>query len=506
MPDYPQLVHLSVGELIGAAGGDPWRVDETVQAGAPGEISELAASFRAAGVCITETDEEFHQAKKRFDEAWDRDDPAHPINDAEEVRRATLWLRLSREQMAKVAADLQNIAATLAEAQRSGHVSINNLNGRLVQLDNIIAAEIAKARADGVNLDWSALKAAAVDATSQSLKEVTAVRDAYGAKLGEAELDMAADGYDMDAIAGGEGQGEPSAQQQAGSAAEKYDATQRAADEALVNGGGPMTAEKQAAAARLRDFATVNDPNANPYTKQYAGERLNDYNMSRFIGPLPLDPVSGKDARATASTRLEFQQMLEAGLLGSPPMSPDAATAFMDSSETQGRAIALNRAELLLRNMGFSDDGIKKVLTGFGSFADSVGTGVGQYGDSVETGRHAPNGLSKADAQAFSKWGGRLGTVGNVAQLVSAGIDWFDGGDTRNEDLGKAVGGVGGSWLGGMATGAAVGSFAGPLTAAGAAVIGGLIGGFAGSDIGGDIGGLFDPKLPVSGVGGGGSW
>ena len=81
MPDYPQLVYLSVPELVGAAGGDPWQIDDTIQAGAPGEISELARSFRAAGTCITETDEEFLKAKKRFEESWDRDDPAHPIND-----------------------------------------------------------------------------------------------------------------------------------------------------------------------------------------------------------------------------------------------------------------------------------------------------------------------------------------------------------------------------------------------------------------------------------------
>lgn len=78
MPEYPQLVYLSVGELIGAAGGDPWQVDETIQTGAPGEISELATSFRSAGLCITETDEEFSQAKKRFDESWDRDDRPIP--------------------------------------------------------------------------------------------------------------------------------------------------------------------------------------------------------------------------------------------------------------------------------------------------------------------------------------------------------------------------------------------------------------------------------------------
>ena len=504
MPEYPQLVHLSVPELIGAAGGDPWLIDETIQAGSPGEISELATSFNNAGVSMTETNEEFNAAKKRFDAAWDRDDPAHPINDAEEVRRATEWLTLGREQMAKVSADLQNIAATLAEAQRSGHISIGNLNARLVQIDNVIAAEIAKAQADGVQLDWSALKAAAIDATKGSVGEMTAVRDAYGTKLSEAELDMAADGYDTDAIKGGEGRGEQSAQEEAGSAAQRYDATQRAADEALVNSGGPMTPEMQAAAARLRDFGIVNDPDANPYAKQYAGERLSDYNMSRFVGPLPLDPVLGTDARHRAQVRLDFQQKLEAGLFGAP-MSPDAATAFLDSCDTQAQAIALNRIENQLRNLGVSDDGIGKLISGMGSLSDSIGTGVGQYGKSVETGEHALNGLSKVDAELLSKWGGRVGWAGNIAQLAVALNEWSAGGANRNEELGEAVGGVGGSILGGMASGAAVGSYAGPYTAAAAAVIGGLIGGFAGSDIGGGVGSLFDPKLTSAG-GGGGSW
>ena len=505
MPNYPQLVYLSVPELIGAAGGDPWQIDDTIQAGAPGEIGELATSFRNAGVCITETDEEFYQARKRFEESWDRDDPAHPINDSEEVRRATQWLRLSPQQMAKVAADLQNIAATLAEAQRSGHVSIGNLNGRLVQLDNLIAAEIAQARADGVNLDWSALKTAAVDATGQSLKEMTAVRDAYGTKLDEAELDMAADGYDTDALKGGEGEGEPSAQDEARAAGDKYGETQRAADEALVNSGGPMTPEKQAAAARLRDLATVNDPNANPYAKQYAGERLNDYNMSRFVGPLPVDPVLGTDARQQAKTRLEFQQKLEAGLLGSAPISPDAATAFLDSSETQARSLTLNRAERQLIQRGMSHEGAITVIKGLASLSDSVGTGVGQYGDSVETGRHALNGLSKADAELFSKWGGRVGAAGNVAQLVLALTEYGNNNWNPNEEFGKSVGGVAGSVLGGMGAGAAVGSFGGPFTAAAAAIIGGLLGGFAGSDIGGGLGSLADPAR-YGGGGGGGTW
>lgn len=123
------------------------------------------------------------------------------------------------------------------------------------RIDNLIEAELQAAIAAGEQLDWSELKRAAVDATKQSLKEMTALRDAYGAKLDEVQLEMAA-------------------------------------------------------AARLRDFATVNDPNANPYAVQYAGERLDDYNMSKFVGSLPVDPVLGTDARQQARTRLEYQQKL----------------------------------------------------------------------------------------------------------------------------------------------------------------------------------------------------
>ena len=407
--------------------------------------------------------------------------------------------------MAKVAADLQNIAATLAESQRSGHTSIALLEGTLQRVEDLIEAELQAAKAAGEQLDWSELKRAAVDATKQSLTEMQAIRDAHGSKLDEAELDMAADGYDTDALHGGEGDGQWSPQDQAHKDAEKYAATQRAADEELVNSGGPWTAEKAAAAARLRDFATINDPNANPYAVQYAGERLNDYNMSKFIGPLPQDPILGTDARQQARVRLEYQQKLEAGLLGSPGMSPDAATAMLDSSETQAKALVLNRAEQQLRNMGLSDEGIKTVIKGLGSLSDSVGTGVEQYGKSVETGKHALNGLSKADAELFTKWGGRIGAAGNVAQLLIALSENSGNSWNPNEELGESVGGIGGSVLGGMAAGAAVGSFGGPFTAAGAAVIGGLLGGFAGSDIGGAVGSQFDPKRFGLG-GGGGSW
>src|SRR5688572_15106173 len=110
------LRHLDIGELTGAAGGDPWQLNKTLQSGSPGEISGLASAFYDAGLCSQQTSDEFHAARQRFAAAWDRQDGGdHPINDSAEVRRATESLHLSREQLSRIAVDLQNISASLAE-------------------------------------------------------------------------------------------------------------------------------------------------------------------------------------------------------------------------------------------------------------------------------------------------------------------------------------------------------------------------------------------------------
>jgi hypothetical protein len=178
------LRHLDVHELTGSAGGDPWQLNKTIQSGSPGEISELATAFYEAGVCTQETSTEFNVAKQRFESAWDRQDGGdHPINDSDEVRRATESLHLTKEQMGRIAVDLQNISASLSEAQRSGDISIGNLESRLQMIDDQIDREIATAAANGQEVDWSELKQAAIDATKQALQEVQAVRDTYAGQL-----------------------------------------------------------------------------------------------------------------------------------------------------------------------------------------------------------------------------------------------------------------------------------------------------------------------------------
>ena len=463
MPDYPQLVYLSVPELVGAAGGDPWQIDDTIQAGAPGEISELATSFRAAGTCITETDEEFLQAKKRFEESWDRDDPAHPINDAEEVRRATQWLRLSREQMAKVSADLQNIAATLAEAQRSGHVSISGLNGRLVQIDNTIAAEIAQAQADGVNLDWSALKTAAIDTTKQSLNEMTAVRDAYGSKLDEAELDMAADGYDMDAVAGAEGEGDPSAQDQAGSAAEKYDQTQRAAASASTTTS--MSAVRRPAAGRPGSrhgcAPTGQDPSRVPaaagggtprYGADVTGCRHGVPGQLRNAGPHD----GAQPRRAAAQKHGPVRTGRDDG---------DQGPGVTQRQHRHGRRAVRDLEGNRQARAGRAVQGGRGTLHEVGQ--------QGRLGRQHRTAGHRGHRVSRQRLEP--QRGTRQGDRRRLRQRPRRN------GRRRGRRLVRR-----------------------PVHRCGAAIIGGLLGGFAGSDIGGGIGANFDPQRvsPAAAAGG----
>ncbi|OBH08370.1 hypothetical protein A5695_26090 [Mycobacterium sp. E1747] len=135
-----QLTNLSVGELVAGAGGDPWAVNQTLQAGEPAQIANLAKAFHAAGRSTSEADHAFEQARKRFDAAWNHQNGDHPINGSAEVQRTAQALGAQSEQLPKIGADLENIAAALAEAQKTGAADIATLDGRLRGLDRIIGA------------------------------------------------------------------------------------------------------------------------------------------------------------------------------------------------------------------------------------------------------------------------------------------------------------------------------------------------------------------------------
>lgn len=132
------LTNLSEAELIASAGGDPWAINQSLQAGSPFQISQLAEAFHGAGRHTAEADHAFEQARKRFAAAWNHQDGGHPINDSAEVQRVTKALGEQSEQLSKIGADLEGIAAALADAQKQGAREIALLDSELRGLDNLM--------------------------------------------------------------------------------------------------------------------------------------------------------------------------------------------------------------------------------------------------------------------------------------------------------------------------------------------------------------------------------
>jgi hypothetical protein len=494
--DYPSLSHIDIGMLIGEA-GDPWQIDDTLQSGDAGQIAELATAFRSAGLCTSETSKEFLAAQDRFRASWNEENGTHPINDSEEVQRATTQLYVQADQLPAIAVDLQNIAADLAEAQRMSDLKIDKLNGVLHAIDNLIGTRLDN------DEDISDLEDRAIDETSATADSVDRFRDDYANKLQSALTDLRLKhGYDPAAIEDVDGDAELGQQQRAESGTAQYGAGQKAKDEALVNSGGAMTPEKAAAAARLSDFATASDPNASADARRLAGERLDDFRMANFVGPLPKDPLFGGDARSRAQNRLKLQQQIEQGFAGLPAMTRDQATQALDDGDQFGRVTVTKQAYFALTSAGMTDEGAKAAIKDVAENGGLFATGVEAYADGIPQGAHAlPSGLSAADAEVLGRIAGRASKIGDIVQLAIAGNDWLQGGEHRNEELGGALGSVvGGS---GAAWGAAAvaGSFTGPWTTAAIVVAAAVVGGELGGDAGGGIGSIFDPKT-VSG----GSW
>ncbi|MCV7217405.1 hypothetical protein H7J51_19195 [Mycobacterium crocinum] len=497
MTEYPSLVHISVGALIGEAGGDPWKVDETLQSGDPGAIADLGRAFYSAGACTAETYAEFEQAQQRFRASWNRENGEHPINDSAEVQRATTRLMVQRDQLPAIGTDLSNIAANLAEAQRFSGMQVENLNTQLHYIDALIDQALAH------DQDISALEDNAIAATSGVLHQVEALRDDYGAKLESSLTDLRAEhGYDPAPIEDADGDGQPGSEQRGRESTDYYDANQRAKDEALVNSDGPMTQEKADAAARLRDFATATNPAADADARRLAGERLDDFRMAHFVGPLPKDPILGGDARSRAQGRLDLQRKLEQGLYGLPAMSADQATQQLDDGEQFARSLTVKQAVDALVGQGMSPEGAARTVSEVAkgtpwselvkqdsALLGGAGAGIKAMADGASNGRHyVPDVLTADDAGVLMKVGKRLGTAGALIDGVMAVNDIYHGakpGETLGGLAGSAGGGAFGAWLATVAAGSVVGP-EGTFVAAVVASVGVAAGGeWAGKRVGG---------------------
>ena len=240
--------------------------------------------------------------------------------------------------------------------QRDCDAVIAGVNFALENIDAGISA------AEDAGVDASALYDNAVEDVRGALSNVHAIRDTYLTTLHSVQSTMlATTGYNSEVLASVD-----AAPDDATAAADQYDQSQRAADQATVDQAkaqGVQTEASRAAAARLRDSDTVDSPAADPAARRLAGERLADYRDSKLTGPLPTDPVLGNDPRTRAKGRLKGQQLLESGFGGkAQPMTPDQATLTMNRMEAIMRQGALNKLDQKLIQNGVSTEGAKRMI------------------------------------------------------------------------------------------------------------------------------------------------
>jgi tetrahydromethanopterin S-methyltransferase subunit B len=222
---------MSRGLLVMFASGDPWKVNATLQSGRPAQIADLGQAFHNAGQSTQEADKAFAEARRRFD-AWIRDNGQHPITDSAEVQRTATALGLQASQLPKIAVDLENVAAALAQTQGTADAYINALEGRLQTLDDWIGQADAMIKRDE-NLVAQAdddddiceleddidrleqyiadCEREAVDDTKATLQQLERVRDDYADGLKRAKANLRTDGYHPAAIQALDGE-DPKAQ------------------------------------------------------------------------------------------------------------------------------------------------------------------------------------------------------------------------------------------------------------------------------------------------------
>ncbi|OBK32626.1 hypothetical protein A5659_24130 [Mycobacterium sp. 1165196.3] len=192
------LRHLSIAFLVAQAGGDPWSTNASMHAGRPAQISYLARAFRDAGVSTAEAVAAFEAARCRFEAAWDHQNADHSINDAAEVQRVTRSLGLQAGQLPRIAANLENVAAALAEAQRACTRYLDALEYDLEDIDD----EMCDALADGDTCGADDLRTDAVSEVAAIVVQLRRIRDGYSEVLTAALGSLRTDGVDPAEIQG----------------------------------------------------------------------------------------------------------------------------------------------------------------------------------------------------------------------------------------------------------------------------------------------------------------
>ncbi|OBF70091.1 hypothetical protein A5750_24740 [Mycobacterium sp. 852002-51613_SCH5001154] len=270
------LPYIDIDALIAEAGGDPWAINRSLQAGDPLQISNLAAAFREAGRCTAEADHAFEQARNRFDAAWNHQTGDHPINDTAEVQRVTKTLGAQSLQLPKIGADLENIAAALAEAQQAGAAQIAKLDSELQGISNLLCQaaamlqdkHLSAADVDALHAFIRTCEEDALRDTKAALAQMLSSRNGYSNSLQKSLDGLHTDGYDGAPLHGLDSDGvAPPSEEQRNALANirqitdqavvdqmgKVRAAQTALDKAMADlyTHGPGSPEGEAASARL---------------------------------------------------------------------------------------------------------------------------------------------------------------------------------------------------------------------------------------------------------------
>ncbi|OBE93901.1 hypothetical protein [Mycobacterium sp. 852002-10029_SCH5224772] len=271
------LPYIDEQALIAEAGGDPWAINASLQAGSPLQISNLAGAFHRAGRCTAEADNAFQQARTRFEAAWNQHDGGHPINDSDEVQRVTKSLGAQSLQLPKIAADLESIAAALADAQKAGAARIATLDAQLKNISDLVSQTVAilnndkslsAGERDALHALINTCEDDALRDTKSALAALQSIRNGYSDSLQKSLNNLHAEGYDGAPLHGADADGvaPPSPAQQAALADIRQATNQavvdqmakvRAAQEALSKAAadlythGPGSPEGEAASAKL---------------------------------------------------------------------------------------------------------------------------------------------------------------------------------------------------------------------------------------------------------------
>ena len=195
---------ISVPALVASVGGDPWAADAGLRAGNPAQIDALARAFHDAGRCTAAASGAFDTARIRFAAAWGADTPAHPVNGSADVQRVATDLGWQSLLLSKIGGDLENIAADLAEAQKTAAAVIAALEADLHRVDGELSYALALevdpslSGADRRALDChiSSLEDEAINRARDALDRLHRIRTRYSERLRGSLASLRVDGYD----------------------------------------------------------------------------------------------------------------------------------------------------------------------------------------------------------------------------------------------------------------------------------------------------------------------